>query len=75
VFDRVVQHNVGDTFAVPEPSVVSRYCASFPPESVDLHDGPQWREVLAAVDQLIAIRFAADGAFRVTGRATVLIGQ
>ena len=72
VFDQVDTHEMGDPCPVRDPAVLSRYVATWPPESIGLPDGPTWHAVLAAVDELIADHFAGRCEFIVTSRVAVL---
>ncbi len=71
-FDDVDVHELGDSFPVRAPAIVSGYLASWPPEAVGLRAGPVWTEVLATSDELVAAHFASHGEFLVTSRVAVL---
>ncbi|HEX5996794.1 MAG TPA: class I SAM-dependent methyltransferase [Jiangellales bacterium] len=71
-FDEVDLHELGDTFPVPDPAVITDYVASWPPESIGLNAGPVWNQVLAATRELVAAHFATHSAFVITSRAAVL---
>jgi SAM-dependent methyltransferase len=75
VFDDVTVVDVGGAAAAPEPSIVTGYIASWPPESLGLPSGPVWSAILAEVRRIVAAHFAEHQTLTVTSRTTVLIGR
>jgi SAM-dependent methyltransferase len=71
-FDEVDLHELGDSFPVRDPAIVSDYLASWPPEAIGIHAGPVWNDVLAAAGELIAAHFATHNEFVITSRVAVL---
>jgi SAM-dependent methyltransferase len=70
-FDQVEEYETGDKVQVRDPRVLVDYVSSWPPESVGLTDGPQWRRILEAVADLVAAHFAAHETFAVSSRVAV----
>jgi hypothetical protein len=65
-------HELGDTLPVGDPAIIADYIASWPPESIGLHAGPQWNQVLAATGDLVAAHFAAHQCLPITSRVAIL---
>jgi SAM-dependent methyltransferase len=72
-FADVAVHEVGSAVPVADPTVVSGFLASLPPEAVGLPGGEVWDAVLAAAGELATRAFAAQGGFTATSRAAVLV--
>lgn len=72
-FPEVRVHEHIGVSVVPDPAPVRAYVASWPPESVGLHAGPQWDAVLAEADRQVTAHFADYPTLPVTSRAAVLV--
>jgi SAM-dependent methyltransferase len=72
VFQSITVYEVSHTTPVRDPSVLVDYVASWPPESVGLRAGPQWQQVMTAVEELVAAHFAAHESFSVSSRVAIL---
>jgi SAM-dependent methyltransferase len=70
-FNNIDRYELGDTMAVCDPAVIADYIASWPPESIGLHAGPLWNQILATAGDLVAAHFAAHHYFSITSRVTV----
>jgi SAM-dependent methyltransferase len=71
-FDDVDMYELGDTLPVGDPTIITNYIASWPPESIGLRAGPLWDQVLAVTGDLVAAHFATHQCFLVTSRVAVL---